>query len=125
MNEHDEDDNKDPELTEWLRHWESPGTPVGAGERLREAYRSRIVRRPLWKRLLTARVSVPLPLAALFVAGALAIGIVAGQQLAHGRPDRGDAERSPVAGGGGLANLRPLPEVRLTVLKAGGSDDRP
>ena len=122
MNEHDKDDDKDPELTEWLRRWESPGTPVGVGERLREAYRSRVVWRPLWKRLLMTQVSVPLPLAALFVGVALVIGILAGQQLAHGRPGRGDAERSPVAGGG-LANLRPLPEVRLTVLKAGGSDD--
>jgi hypothetical protein len=76
-------------------------------------------------RLLRARVSVPLPLAALVVGLLLGIGIVAGRQLGHVRPDRGDAEHAPAAGGeGGLANLRPLPEVRVTVVKNGGFDDR-
>jgi hypothetical protein len=124
MNEHDKDDEKDQELTGWLRLWDTPRTPTGLSERLTESYRSRVRRRPVWKRLLEARISVPLPLAALLVGVALGIGILAGRQLAHGRPDRGDAGRSHVAGEGGLANLRPLPEVRLTVLKAGGSDDR-
>ena len=125
MNENDRDDDKDQELTAWLRRWEAPHTPESLGRRVTESYRSQMGRRSVWSRLLEARISVPVPLAALVVGVLLGIGIFAGRQLAHVRPHRGDAERSPaVSGEGGLANLRPLSEVRVTVLKGGGSDDR-
>ena len=126
MNENDrDDDDKDQKLTGWLRRWEAPHSPESLGRRVTESYRSRIGARSVWSRLMGARISVPLPVAALMVGLLLGIGIFAGRQLGHVRPDRGDAERSPaVAGEGGLANLRPLPEVRVTVVKAGGSDDQ-
>jgi len=125
MNENDRDDDRDPDLTAWLRRWEAPPAPESLGRRVAESYRSRIGRRLVWSRLLEARISVPVPLAALVVGILLGIGIFAGRQLAPVGPPRGDAERSPaVAGEGGLANLRPLSEVRVTVLKGGGSDDR-
>lgn len=127
MNENDQDDDRDQDLTAWLRRWEAPPAPASLERRLTKSYRSRIGTRSVWSRLLAARISVPLPLAALVVGLLLGIGIFAGRQLGHARPDRGDAERLPAtaaAGEGGLANLRPLSEVRVTVLKGGGSDDR-
>jgi len=125
MNENDRDDDGDEDLTGWLRRWEAPPAPESLGRRVAESYRSRIGRRSVWSRLLDARISVPVPLAALVVGILLGIGIFAGRQLAPVGPPRGDAERSPaVAGEGGLANLRPLSEVRVTVLKGGGSDER-
>jgi hypothetical protein len=125
MNENDRDDDKDQDLTAWLRRWEAPHTPESLGRRVTDSYRSRIGCRSVWSRLMEGRISVPVPLAALVVGLLLGIGILAGRQLGHVHPDRGDAERSPaVAGEGGLANLRPLSEVRVTVLKGGGSDDR-
>jgi hypothetical protein len=125
MNENDQDDDKDQDLTAWLRRWEAPPAPASLGRRVTESYRSRVAGRSVWSRLLRARVSVPLPLAALVVGLLLGIGIVAGRQLGHGHVDRGDAEHAPaVRGEGGLANLRPLSEVRVTVLKGGGSDER-
>ena len=124
MSEDEKDDGKDRRLTAWLRLWEAPPAPVGLGERLKASYRSGVQRPPLWTRLLEARIHLPLPLAALVVVLVLGIGVLAGRQLSRGPADRG--ERWPVAGEGGLANLRPLPEVRVTVLKQGGeSNDRP
>lgn len=127
MNENDQDDDKDQDLTAWLRRWDAPPAPARLGTRVTESYRSMVAARSVWSRLLGARISVPLPLAALMVGLLLGIGIFAGRHLGHVRPDRGDAERLPAgaaAGEGGLANLRPLSEVRVTVLKGGGSDDR-
>jgi hypothetical protein len=124
MNENDPDDEKDPDLTAWLRRWAAPPAPASLERRVTESYRSRVAVRSVWSRLLRARVSVPLPVAALVVGLLLGIGIFAGRQLGHVRPDRGDAEHAPASVEGGLANLRPLPEVRVTVLKGGRSDDR-
>lgn len=121
MNDDRKDDESDPELTAWLRLWQAPRTPVGLGERLRTSYRAEVVRPPSWRRVLETRITLPLPLAALVVALAMGIGILAGKQLpAIGGADAG---RPAVAGEGGLANLRPLPEVRVTVLKT-GEDNR-
>ena len=124
MTDNDQDDDKDPDLTAWLRRWAAPPAPASLERRVTESYRSRVAVRSVWSRLLRTRVSLPIPLAALVVGLLLGIGIFAGRQLGRVPPDRGDAEHSPASvEEGGLANLRPLPEVRVTVLK-GGSDDR-
>ncbi|HET6900512.1 MAG TPA: hypothetical protein VFK70_19320 [Vicinamibacteria bacterium] len=121
----DRDDEKDEDLAGWLRQWESPKPSARLDERVRQSFREARTRESLWKRLLSARVSLPLPVAALLIGVALVVGLAAGRRLGSGRAERGDADRAPaVAGEGGLANLRPLPEVKLTVLREGGSDDR-
>lgn len=121
MNDDQKDDESDPQLTAWLRLWEPPRTPVGLGERLRTSYRAEVVRPPSWRRVLGSRVTLPFPLAALVVGMALAIGVLAGTQLPAVAREGTHRGRSAVAGEGGLANLRPLPEVRITVLKTGGN----
>jgi hypothetical protein len=124
MKEDDQDDGKDEELGRWLRLWEPPPLPARLGERLKASYRSGERRASVWKRLLEARVSMPVPVAVLIVGALLAIGILAGKRFQVSR-DHGAGRPSAVEGEGGLANLRPLPEIRLTVLRQGGeSDDR-
>jgi hypothetical protein len=54
---------RDGELAALLRKWEEPQVPAGLDARVIEAYRSGLVREPLWKRLFTFRLSVPLPVA--------------------------------------------------------------
>lgn len=55
----------DSELRALLHEWEAPSVSRGAEARLLAAFRDEAQRRPsLWRRLLAARVSVPIPLAA-------------------------------------------------------------
>jgi hypothetical protein len=60
-----EDFSADAELTTLLRTWEAP-PPQDAGSRARllADFRASVRRAPLWRRALTARVRVPLPVAA-------------------------------------------------------------
>jgi hypothetical protein len=120
MNDDPRDDESDPQLTTWLRLWKTPRAPAGLEERLRASYRAGVPRPPAWTRVLKTRITLPLPLAALVIGLALAIGMLAGRHSPSAGRDGTDGGRLPVAGQGGLANLRPLPEVRITVLKAGG-----
>jgi hypothetical protein len=115
MNEH-RDDEKDEDLAGWLRLWDAAAVPDQLGDRLLAAYRSR--NRPWWKRLLQAQVRLPAPIAALVAAALLGVGLLAGVRLASHRA------RRPVAPiDRGLADLRPLPEIRVTVLREGGNRD--
>ena len=61
------DERADAELSEMLRHWVAPDASRMAEGRLLAAYRAEVVapRAPLWKRLLTASVPVPAPIAGL------------------------------------------------------------
>jgi hypothetical protein len=123
MSEKDwKDDEKDPELRSWLQLWEAPATPRRLDERVGASYRSR-VRESLWSRLARGRVVVPVPLAALFVVLLLLTGglVIWGSR----RNGLGAGVRREAVGSGGLADLRPLPEIRLTVVKGGGSDAQP
>lgn len=121
MNDDPKDGESDPKLTAWLRLWETPRPPVALEARLRSSYRAQVLRPPSWRRALQARITVPLPLAALVVALALGIGVLAGKRGPAVGREGTDGSRLHVADAGGLANLRPLPEVRITVLKAGGT----
>ena len=120
MNEDEKDGEKDQELASWLRRWAAPRAPDRLDQRVKAAYRSTVPRTTPWKRLREARISLPLPLALLVAGLVLGVGVLAGSLLSRGGPVGGRGERSEVARGGGLENLRPLPEVRLTVLKQGG-----
>jgi hypothetical protein len=59
-----EDFASDAELTALLRTWEAPPPDAGARGRLLADFRASVRRAPLWRRALTARVRVPLPVAA-------------------------------------------------------------
>ena len=61
------DERADAELSEMLRHWVAPDASRMTEGRLLAAYRAEVVapRAPLWKRLLTASVPVPAPVAGL------------------------------------------------------------
>ena len=54
---------RDTRLTALLRTWEEPQVPTGLDTRILAAYREQVQRVPLWKQLLSLRVSVPLPVA--------------------------------------------------------------
>lgn len=59
-----EDFAADAELTALLRTWEAPPQDAGARSRLLADFRASVRRAPLWRRVLTAQVRVPLPVAA-------------------------------------------------------------
>ena len=123
MNDDEKYVEKDPELSSWLRSWRLPPAPARLDERVKASYRAVFLRAPAWKRLWEARINVSLPLAVLSVGLVLGTGILAGNLLLRGSPGEGDGDRSHPARGGGLVNLRPLPEVRLTVVRQGGDPD--
>jgi len=66
----------DDELRELLAAWRAPDPDPGARARLLADFRAHTARAPRWRRLLAARVSVPLPLAAGAV-GALVFAALA------------------------------------------------
>jgi hypothetical protein len=118
MNEH-RDDEKDEDLAGWLRLWDAPAVPDRLADRLLADYRSRS--RPWWKRLLRAEVRLPAPIAALVAAAILGVGLLAGARLGGDRAPRLQRPVAPIDRG--LADLRPLPEIRVTVLREGGPRD--
>lgn len=65
----------DAELRHLLRAWAAPPPDPSGGARLLAAFRAHDAARPRWRRLLGARVSVPLPLAACAGAGLVAAGL--------------------------------------------------
>lgn len=56
--------DEDAELRQLLLAWEAPDESAAARARLLAAFRERATRPPLWRRLLTSSVRVPLPVAA-------------------------------------------------------------
>lgn len=72
----EEDTAEDLELRELLRAWQAPEPSLASRARLVEGFRAGGARPALWRRLLTARLSVPVPVAASLVF-ALALGAVA------------------------------------------------
>lgn len=73
--------DEDAELRQLLLAWEAPDESAAARARLLAAFRERAPRPPLWRRLLTSSVRVPLPLAAC---AALAFAVFAYALAARG-----------------------------------------
>lgn len=67
-----DDTPADAELRELLRAWTAPEPAGDARARLLESFRAHTTPPPLWRRLLAARVSVPLPAAACAAAALVA-----------------------------------------------------
>ncbi len=73
----DEDAPADEEMRALLGAWEAPGPSHAAGARLLDAFREQARERaPLWMRLLTASVRVPVPVAACAVVAILASALM-------------------------------------------------
>jgi hypothetical protein len=122
-NDEPRDEESDRELGIWLRLWAPPRPPAGLDERVMAAYRSAQAprrRRGLWE----VQVRLSLPVAALLAA--LLLGAGAAAASGWRRPKSpGDTGGVPLASmSGGLADLRPIPEIRMTVVRRGGSDDQ-
>ena len=66
----------DEKLTELLKQVRHPEATVSLDGRVLAAYRVRS-RRPVWKKLLFARVAVPAPIAAVIVLAVVALGVYA------------------------------------------------
>jgi hypothetical protein len=115
MNGSERDDEKDVELASWLGRWTAPPVPERLGGRLQDSYRARRARRR-WGGFFEARLTLRAPLAALIAIALLVTGLFLGRRFsATERPDRDDSLAR------GLADLRPLPEVRVTVEKGEAS----
>jgi len=118
------DEEKEPELRGWLQLWEAPPTPGRLDERVGASYRSG-VRVSLWKRLARGRVTLPVPVAALFVILLAITSSLAAWAFRREMQSPGGEHESQASTSRGLADLRPLPEIRVTVERGGGSDVRP
>jgi hypothetical protein len=107
-----DDREKDGRLTRWLREWATPPRPLRLDDRVLASYRAG---RSRWRRFWGGRVSIPLPLAVLLMVALLTVvGLASrGFRAGRGAPAGG---QTAVSGSGGLADLRPLPDVRLRVV---------
>jgi hypothetical protein len=94
-----EDFSADAELTALLRTWDVPPQEAGAHARLLADFRASVQRPPLWRRALTARVRVPLPVAACAAVVLLGSLYVLGARAATARvePSAAQAETTPAA----------------------------
>jgi hypothetical protein len=121
-----DEDEKDPELSRLLRCWGPPAVSEGLDERVLAAYRRRSG--SLWRRLLSAELRVPLPLAAallliLFVSAALALRRPA-PDAAAAKPAAGEVQSArraepPLVTRTSLAGFRPVEEIGVSVVKEG------
>jgi len=84
----------DAELRELLGAWPAPALGDALRARLAESYRAHVAPAPRWRRLIAARVSVPLPVAAC--AAALVVSALALAALASKRPS-GEASAAGAA----------------------------
>jgi hypothetical protein len=69
---HADDTEMDAELRAVLREWDAPHQSHDARARLLADFRVAGVRRPLWRRALTARLQVPVPVAACAIVALVA-----------------------------------------------------
>jgi hypothetical protein len=120
-------DEKDDELARLLRCWGPPAVPESLDERVLSAYRRHTG--PLWRRLLSVELRVPLP-----VAAALLLMLLASVVLALRRPATGGTAAQPAAGEvvqsarraeaplvtrTSLAGFRPVEEIEVSVVREG------
>jgi uncharacterized membrane protein YdfJ with MMPL/SSD domain len=118
----DHDPEPDPELARVLQEWTVPALPDTLDERVQALVR-RAPRRPLWRRLFTTSVRVPLPVALAVLVGLLlavfwrprdrAPELESAESAAPARAAR--LETRPGLAGG-LAGFEPVREMKVTVV---------
>jgi hypothetical protein len=101
-----------------LAHWRAPDVPRTVDDRLLASYRSHVDERPLWRRLFTATIRVPVPLAAaaliaLILSVALAWNGAAPADVQRARARRLD---TPVITHTSLAGFEPVSQSDGTVV---------
>lgn len=121
----DANDHKpeDLELQRTLRRWEMDGAPEALRRRVMASHDELRPHSP-WARLWRMRISMPAPIAAVVLILLVATGALAARVAArHERP--ASHVTTPSQGSGGLANLKPLREIRVAVIKKADADARP
>jgi anti-sigma factor RsiW len=129
MTTDDRETIRDEKLRRLLRKWEAPSVPDGLDERVLEAYRRQTgTRQPLWKRLLTSSIQVPLPVAmmvALLLAVAVALALQPAPTAATAvapetsGPVRAVQREAPLEPEASLAGFQPVGEITATVVREG------
>ena len=105
----------DTELRRTLRRWETGGAPGALRRRVINSYDELRPRSP-WARTWRMRVSMPAPMAAVVLILLVAAGAWAGRLARQHEEHRVDSEIATAASGG-LADLEPLPEIRVAVVR--------
>jgi hypothetical protein len=108
------DDERDGELRHWLQDWPAPQPSPGLRRRVAASY-GRAIRNSWWRRLWGVRLSVPLP---VVLACVVLLIVTAGLGWrGKQRASPGESGESVASGLGGLADLRPLPEIQMRVVR--------
>lgn len=58
---------EDEDLSSLLKQWHAPGIPPSLDTRVAASFHQRVMAPPLWKCLLTARIPIPVPVAAVAI----------------------------------------------------------
>jgi hypothetical protein len=120
----DPDVDPDPELARVLQEWTVPALPDRLDERVKALLQGRrAARRPMWTRLLTASIRVPLPVA-LAVLAALLLALFWRprppapelESAESAAPARAARQETPPGLSGGLAGFEPVREMKVKVL---------
>ena len=129
MTTDDRETMRDEKLQQLLRKWEAPVVPDGLDERVLQAYRRQTgTKEPLWKRLFTSSIRVPLPVA-MMVALLLVVTVALALRPAPPSPTAVTPETSgpvraarhtaPAEAGTSLAGFQPVTEITATVIREG------
>jgi hypothetical protein len=125
----DDEPTHDPELQRLLEEWTVPAVPDTLDRRVRASFRAQLGRAPLWKRLLTTSVRIPLPVAVaalLLLAFALwrsaaqtAVPVESAESMEPARTAQ--VETQPVVTRTSLAGFEPVSEMNVTVVSQSSS----
>ena len=111
MNDDNDDQENDEELSRWLQGWRAPQASAGLRQRVLSSH-AQVTGRSAWRRLWATRLSVPLPLA---VAWVVLFVVAAGFGWRGTRGPSRLHQEAASAARDGLASLRPLPEIQMRV----------
>ena len=95
--------SQDPDLQRLLPRWQPPEPPAAMDYRVLASYRQHLLQVPLCRRLWTARIAVPLPLAAALLLAA--VGLMFWLHV----PERGVPRQNPALVMGAGSPCAPAP----------------
>ena len=113
----------DPELARVLQEWTVPALPDSLDERVKALLQRRAPRPPIWRRLFTTSIRVPLPVAVAVLAALLLALFWRPPQPARelesaesAPPTRAARQETRPALPAGLAGFEPVREMKVKVL---------